>query len=74
MVVGSHHQQPKFEGEIATLEDVHGEMAKTSFISECEKNLVVTVPLLLKIKDKKCILERYQLNSGLCQALSMSFT
>ena len=48
------------------VDDVHKEMAKTSFINECEKNLVVTLPLLLRIKDKKIVLERYQLNNGLC--------
>ena len=36
--------------------------------------MVVTLPLLLKIYDKKMILERYQLNNGLCQALSMAFS
>lgn len=41
-------------------------MAKTSFIAECEKNMVVTLPLLLRVKDKKLIMEGYQLNYGLC--------
>ena len=56
------------------VDDVHKVMAKTSFITECEKNLVVTLPLLLRIKDKKIVLERYQLNYGLCQALSIAFS
>ena len=41
-------------------------MAKASFITECEKNLVVTLPLLLRVRDQKIELERYHLNSGLC--------
>ena len=48
-------------------------MAKASFITECEKNMVVTLPLLLRINNKKMILERYQLNNGLCQALGVAF-
>ena len=56
----------QFETEMDNVEDVHKVMAKTSFITECEKNLVVTLPLLLRIKDKKIVLERYQLNYGLC--------
>ena len=63
----------QFETEMDNVDDVHKEMAKTSFIDECEKNLVVTLPLLLRIKDKKIVLERYQLNNGLCQALSIAF-
>lgn len=46
-------------GNLGTLEDIHKEMAKSSFIAECEKNLVVTIPILLKIKDKSIVLERY---------------
>lgn len=42
------------------------EMANASFINSCEKNMVVTLPLLLRINNKKMILERYQLNYGLC--------
>jgi len=34
-------------------------MAKSKFIEECEKNLVNTLPLLLRINNKKLILERY---------------
>ena len=49
----------QFETEMDNVDDVHKEMAKTSFINECEKNLVVTLPLLLRIKDKKIVLERY---------------
>ena len=45
--------------EYESINDVQQEMAKTSFISECEKNLVVTLPLLLRIKDKKLIMEGY---------------
>ena len=41
------------------IEDVKKEMAKASFITECEKNMVVTLPLLLRINNKKMILERY---------------
>ena len=48
-------------------------MAKSKFIEECEKNLVNTLPLLLRINNKKLILERYQLNNGLCQALGIAF-
>ena len=51
---------------MGTVEDVHREMAKASFIAECEKNMVVTLPLLLRIHNKKMILEQYQLNNGLC--------
>ena len=64
----------QFETEMENVDDVHKVMAKTSFITECEKNLVVTLPLLLRIKDKKIVLERYQLNYGLCQALSIAFS
>ena len=35
--------------------------------------MVVTLPLLLRIKDKKLIMEGYQLNYGLCQALGIAF-
>ena len=48
-------------------------MAKASFIQFCERNLVVAVPLLLRIKEKKLILEGYQLNYGLCAAIAMAF-
>ena len=34
-------------------EIAHREMAKASFIQFCERNLVVALPLLLKIKEKK---------------------
>ena len=67
------YQAPKLIGgagqnlfDIMSIEDMHKVMAKTSFITQCEKNLVVTLPLLLRIKDKKIVLERYQLNHGLC--------
>ena len=36
--------------------------------------MVVTLPLLLRINNKKMILERYQLNNGLCKALSIAFS
>ena len=36
--------------------------------------MVVTLPLLLRIKDKKLIMEGYQLNNGLCNALSLAFS
>ena len=51
----------------------HREMAKASFIQFCERNLVLALPLLLKIKEKKLILEGYQLNYGLCVAIAMAF-
>ena len=54
-------------------EFAHREMAKASFIQWCERNLVVALPLLLRIKDKKLILEGYQLNYGLCAAIAMAF-
>ena len=33
---------------------------------------MVTIPLLLRIKDKMINLTRYQLNNGLCKALSLA--
>ena len=36
--------------------------------------MVVTLPLLLRMTCKKMILEGYQLNHGLCQALSIAFS
>ena len=47
-------------------EDVCIEKAKASFIQQCEKNLVVALPILLRVKDKQIFLQRYQLNHGLC--------
>ena len=74
LAVKNNTQSPAhFEGEMVNVEDVNKQMAKTSFILECEKNMTVTLPLLLKIKDKKMILERYQLNNGLCQAVNIAF-
>ena len=40
-------------------EEAETEMAKATFITQCEKNMVVTLPLLLRISNKKMILERY---------------
>ena len=48
-------------------------MAKAEFIKDCDRNMVVAVPLLLRIKNKKFILEGYGLNLGLCSALSFAF-
>ena len=48
-------------------------MAKAEFIKDCDRNMVVAVPLLLRIKNKKFILEGYALNNGLCSALSFAF-
>lgn len=59
--------------DMKSIEDVHKVQAKASFISQCEKNLVVTLPLLLRIKDKQIYLQRYQLNHGLCMALGLAF-
>ena len=64
----------RYENEKDSLEDVHKEMAKTSFIQQCEKSMVVTLPLLLRIRDKKLIMEGYQLNNGLCNALGIAFS
>ena len=55
-----------FESEMDNIDDVRKQMAKTSFIEQCERNMVVTLPLLLRVANKKFILERYQLNHGLC--------
>lgn len=60
--------------QIGDVKEVHSQMAKTSFIEQCERNMVVTLPLLLRISNKKIILERYQLNNGLCQALAIAFS
>ena len=49
----------KVEDEMETINDVQTEMAKAGFISQCEKNMVVTLPLLLRISKKKMILQRY---------------
>lgn len=49
------------------------ELAKASFIQLCQKNLVVALPLLLRIKEKTFVLEGYQLNNGLCYAIAMAF-
>ena len=54
-------------------EKAQREMANANFIQFCSQNLVVSLPLLLKIKDKKLILENYQLNYGLCTAIAMAF-
>ena len=48
-------------------------MAKADFIRFCEKQVVVALPLLLRIKEKKLILEGYQLNYGVCGAIAMAF-
>ena len=50
---------PQVEDEMETINDVQTEMAKAGFISQCEKNMVVTLPLLLRISKKKMILQRY---------------
>ena len=71
-VLEGSQEAPHVEADLGTVEDVHREMAKASFIAQCEKNMVVTLPLLLRIHDKKMILEQYQLNNGLCQALSIA--
>ena len=60
--------------DMKSLEEVHKERAKASFIAECERNLVVALPLLLRIKDKQIVLQRYHLNHGLCQALSLALS
>ena len=49
------------------------ELAKAKFIQLCQKNLVVALPLLLRIKEKTFVLEGYQLNNGLCYAIAMAF-
>ena len=41
------------------VKDVQKQMAKSKFIEECEKNMVNTLPLLLRINNKRLILERY---------------
>ena len=65
-LVKTVNQNAHFEAEMENVQDVQKEMAKASFINQCEKNMVVTLPLLLRINNKKMILERYQLNNGLC--------
>ena len=39
----------------------------------CDKHMVVAVPLLLRVKNQRFILEGYQLNTGLCHSLSTAF-
>ena len=73
-VIKTVNQNAHFEAEMENVQDVQKEMAKASFINQCEKNMVVTLPLLLRINNKKMILERYQLNNGLCQALNFAFS
>ena len=58
-VIKSVNQNAHLDAEMENIEDVQKEMAKASFISQCEKNMVVTLPLLLRINNKKMILERY---------------
>lgn len=58
-IVKTTQPDAHFDSEMTNDSDVQSEMAKANFIKQCEKNMVVTLPLLLRIKNKKMILERY---------------
>ena len=45
---------------------------QVSFIENCIKNSVLPLPLLKKLKNKKFVLENYQMNSNTAKALGKS--
>jgi hypothetical protein len=48
------------------------EAAKKTFIEECNKQLIVVLPLLLRIKEQHLILNAYSLSTGLCKGVQMA--
>ena len=46
---------------------------KATFYAKCQKECVIAMPTLAKIKDKTLNLDGYSLNHGLCNALGKAF-
>mmetsp|Transcript_33981 Transcript_33981/g.33125 ORF Transcript_33981/g.33125 Transcript_33981/m.33125 type:complete len:113 (-) Transcript_33981:348-686(-) len=47
--------------------------SKYKFFESCQKELVLVLPILHRVKNKTLYLEGYQLNHGLCKAMSQGF-
>jgi len=58
------------EGVIATKRN---QDPRTKFLGRCEREHVVALPALSKIRDKVLNLKGYQMNAGLCSALGQAF-
>jgi hypothetical protein len=74
---GIQHRQEFYgvakHGTSAIISQKVKEDPKATFYAKCQKECVIAMPTLAKIKDKTLNLDGYSLNHGLCNALGKAF-